>query len=304
MKYKILLTGRNHVVIDDFFSHLHDSIEPMTTSARWDDIVTHLRYFKPDAFCYCTSNEVKEYISQMISLKSLLQQENIPFIVIGSGEDCAKFERDAAGVADLILRKPLKASAIEERIIAYIDELRQEEERRMEEERQKEERRAAEKKRQEEERRAVEQMRREKERRMEEAQSAASKQADKQKKRYHILIIDDDSNMLRTMKEQLHERYDVATAISGKIALKFLEKRRTDLILLDYEMPVDNGPAVLEQLRNNETTKGIPVLFLTGVSKREKIQQVLALKPQGYLLKPIDKEKLIAAIESTLAREA
>ena len=272
MKYKILLTGRNHVVIDDFFSHLHDSIEPMTTSARWGDIVTHLRYFKPDAFCYCTSNEVKEYISQMISLKSLLQQENIPFIVIGSGEDCAKFERDAAGVA--------------------------------EEERQKEERRAAEKKRQEEERRAVEQMRREKERRMEEAQSAASKQADKQKKRYHILIIDDDSNMLRTMKEQLHERYDVATAISGKIALKFLEKRRTDLILLDYEMPVDNSPAVLEQLRNNETTKGIPVLFLTGVSKREKIQQVLALKPQGYLLKPIDKEKLIAAIESTLAREA
>ena len=88
----------------------------------------------------------------------------------------------------------------------------------------------------------------------------------------------------------------MATAVSGKIAMKFLERKKTNLILLDYEMPEENGPAVLEKLRANEATKDVPVIFLTGVSEREKIQEALALKPQSYLLKPVDHEKLLNAI--------
>ena len=102
--------------------------------------------------------------------------------------------------------------------------------------------------------------------------------------------------MLKTLKEYLHEDYDVATAVSGRVALKFLERKKTDLILLDYEMPEENGPAVLEKLRANEETKDIPVIFLTGVSDRKKIQEALALRPQSYLLKPIEREKLVDAI--------
>ena len=106
--------------------------------------------------------------------------------------------------------------------------------------------------------------------------------------------------MLKLLKEHLHDEYDIATAISGKIAMKFLERKRTDLILLDYEMPVENGPAVLEKLRANEATKDLPVIFLTGVSDREKIQEALVLKPQGYLLKPVEREKLLEIIIKTL----
>lgn len=61
-------------------------------------------------------------------------------------------------------------------------------------------------------------------------------------------------------------------------------------------MPEENGPAVLEKLRANDATKDVPVIFLTGVSEREKIQEALALKPQSYLLKPVDREKLLNAI--------
>lgn len=57
----------------------------------------------------------------------------------------------------------------------------------------------------------------------------------------NILVIDDDARMLKVIKLHLHEKYDVATAISGKIALKFLETKHTDLILLDYAMPDENG---------------------------------------------------------------
>ena len=88
--------------------------------------------------------------------------------------------------------------------------------------------------------------------------------------RKHVLVVDDNSMMLKLIKEYLHETYDVATAVSGKIAMKFLERRMTNLILLDYEMPGENGPAVLEQLRANEATKDIPVVFLTGVTETKK----------------------------------
>lgn len=119
-------------------------------------------------------------------------------------------------------------------------------------------------------------------------------------RRKHVLVVDDDSMMLKLMKEYLHEKYDVATALNGKIALKFLERKQTDLILLDYEMPGENGPAVLEQLRSSADTRDIPVIFLTGVTEGRKIQEALALKPQSYLLKPIQRGSLLEAIKKVI----
>ena len=270
-KYKILLAGKNKTIIDDFFSHLDENIEPITTSARWDDILAHLKYFNPDALCFCAANEQKEHINQMVVLKSQLEKANIPLVVVGSDEDCTEFEREAVAVADLVLRKPLKAAAIEEQLKKRIDAIREEERLRQEE---------IQKQREEEERlRAIE-----------EAKA----------NRKYVMIVDDDATMLRTIKEQLSEQYNIATAISGKIALKYLEKKPVDLILLDYEMPGETGPEVLEQIRKNEVTKDTPVLFLTGVTDREKIKQALTLKPQGYLLKPVEHDKLIEAIEPFL----
>ena len=116
----------------------------------------------------------------------------------------------------------------------------------------------------------------------------------------HILVIDDDARMLKVIKLHLHEKYDVATAISGKIALKFLETKHTDLILLDYAMPDENGLVVLEKLRANPSTKDIPVIFLTGITDRKKIQEALVMKPQVYNLQKRDRNNLLAAIQNTL----
>ncbi len=102
--------------------------------------------------------------------------------------------------------------------------------------------------------------------------------------------------MLKVIKEHLHEDYDVATAVSGRVALKFLERRTTDLILLDYLMPEESGLEVLEKLRAKEETKDIPVIFLTGVTERKKIKNALVMRPQGYLLKPVDHDKLMEEI--------
>lgn len=129
---------------------------------------------------------------------------------------------------------------------------------------------------------------------LEEVEKLNSK--DGEVRRKHILVVDDDVRILRLLKVHLQD-YDVATAINGKLALKFLETKTTDLILLDYEMPVENGPEVLKKLRANAKTKDIPVIFLTGVADSDKVQEVLLMKPEGYLLKPINKAKLIETIQ-------
>jgi CheY-like chemotaxis protein len=118
--------------------------------------------------------------------------------------------------------------------------------------------------------------------------------------RKHILVVDDDSRMLKVVKVHLKAKYNVATAINGKLAMKFLEKKKTDLILLDYQMPGENGPEIFEKLKSNPDTKDIPVVFLTGVDDMKKVQEVLKLKPQGYLLKPIEHDKLISTIEGLI----
>ena len=115
-----------------------------------------------------------------------------------------------------------------------------------------------------------------------------------------ILVVDDDPMMLKLIKEQLKDSYTVATAVNGAIALKFLETRSTDLILLDYEMPGQNGAQILEKIRNNPTMAKLPVIFLTGMKDKDKITQVVQMKPQGYLLKPIEREALINSIKRVI----
>ena len=292
MKYKILLTGKNNTIIDDFFSHLDDAFDSVTSSLRWEDIVNHVKLLKPEAFCYCVGNEMKEHAERMSNLKAKLSTYNIPIIVIGTESNCNTFFKMAACSVDLTLRYPMKVSEVRDKMNKFLDDWYKEERERREAEAAK---RAADAEKAIENAKALEE---------EIAQAlldtAKVKAPEKDAKHKHILVVDDDSAMLKTIKEQLHGKYDVATALSGKIALKFLEKKTTDLILLDYEMPAEKGPDVLKQLRDNEATKNIPVVFLTGVTDKNKIVQVLTMRPQGYLTKPVEHDKLMEIIEKIL----
>ena len=119
--------------------------------------------------------------------------------------------------------------------------------------------------------------------------------------RKKILIIDDDGAMLRMMKTWLSVKYHVYMASSGKIALTFLEQTPVDLVLLDYEMPVMNGPEVLKAMREHSRLRFIPVIFLTAKDDKESVMRVVSLKPAKYLLKSMPKEKLIGAIDEFFA---
>ena len=108
-----------------------------------------------------------------------------------------------------------------------------------------------------------------------------------------ILIVDDDTQYLTLVRQWLKGTYKVAMANSGLQAIKYLGKNKVDLILLDHEMPVTSGPQVLEMLRSDTETKSIPVMFLTGKSDKESVMAVVALHPEGYFLKSIQREDLL-----------
>ena len=108
-----------------------------------------------------------------------------------------------------------------------------------------------------------------------------------------ILVCDDDPNYLGLVREWLKDTYKVSVVTSGLQAIKWLGKNKADLILLDHEMPVTTGPQVLEMLRADDETKSIPVMFLTGKSDKESVLAVVALKPEGYFLKNIEKDELL-----------
>lgn len=115
-----------------------------------------------------------------------------------------------------------------------------------------------------------------------------------------ILIVDDDVNMLKMLRMFLQDDYKVTIVDSGKLALDCIMKHTPDLILLDYMMPLIDGPAVLETIRKREESKDVPVLFLTAVTDRDIISKCLSLNPQGYLAKPVSRDDLLSRVGEIL----
>lgn len=113
-----------------------------------------------------------------------------------------------------------------------------------------------------------------------------------------ILVVDDSGAMLRNIKGWLEEKYQVILANSGAMAIKYLATNRPDLVLLDYEMPVVDGSQVLEMIRTETEFSDIPVIFLTSKNDKESILKVMALKPEGYLLKTMEPNKIVQEIDN------
>ena len=115
-----------------------------------------------------------------------------------------------------------------------------------------------------------------------------------------ILIVDDDSSYASMVKEWIKDMYKTDIVTTGMQAITFLLKNPVDMVLLDYEMPVMDGPQVLQVLRQEAVTKDIPVVFLTGVGTKEEVARVMELKPNGYILKSTTRENLLEYLKGKL----
>lgn len=86
-----------------------------------------------------------------------------------------------------------------------------------------------------------------------------------------ILAVDDNIINLATIEQELKNKYDVITVNSGVRAIRFLNKEKPDLILLDVQMALMDGIETLKEIRTLENGATIPVIMLTSKKDRETV---------------------------------
>lgn len=112
-----------------------------------------------------------------------------------------------------------------------------------------------------------------------------------------VLIVDDDPSYAKLVMEWIKDYYSVRVATAGMQAINYLKKNKVDLILLDYKMPVVDGPEVFKMLKSEPELEKIPVIFLTGVDTPEGVSRLMELEPDGYIVKSTTRENLLKLIE-------
>lgn len=115
-----------------------------------------------------------------------------------------------------------------------------------------------------------------------------------------ILVVDDDKTNLTLAQKILLPYYRIAACNSGTAALKYLENNRPDLILLDINMPDTDGFAVMEQLRHDEKTKTIPVIFLTADNLAETEIRCFQMGAMDFVVKPFIPDILLSRVGKTI----
>lgn len=116
----------------------------------------------------------------------------------------------------------------------------------------------------------------------------------------HILIVDDDRDIASLLAEYLEKNgYKACTAGDGKAMWKALGEARIDLIVLDLNLPGEDG---LTLCRNLRATSSVPVIMLTA--RGEPVDRILGLEmgADDYLAKPFEPRELFARIRSVLRR--
>ena len=119
-----------------------------------------------------------------------------------------------------------------------------------------------------------------------------------------ILIVDNDKDVLSVLKKALDvEGYSVITARNGIGALKLVNSKIPDLIILDLVMPNMGGEEVAEKLRKSPETKDIPVIFLTALISRREEESGHLVGGNVIFAKPFDTEALLIQIKDLLQKK-
>ena len=119
----------------------------------------------------------------------------------------------------------------------------------------------------------------------------------------NILVVDDSGTNLFLLQRLLEdEGYDVIALENPREALDYLAgPSRIDLILLDIMMPGIDGFKFLEEVKDNDDLKGIPVIMVTARNDRESQKKALDMGAVDYMTKPLDLNQLKEVIRRYLS---
>jgi two-component system sensor histidine kinase/response regulator len=121
--------------------------------------------------------------------------------------------------------------------------------------------------------------------------------------KHRIMLVDDDENLRATIYELLtYENYEVKTASDGQKALEILDDWFPDLIISDMMMPVMDGHAFHELVKENININSIPFIFLTAKIEEDQMRKYLSQGADDYIAKPFKIKELIEIIKSKIER--
>jgi len=123
-------------------------------------------------------------------------------------------------------------------------------------------------------------------------------------KRHRILVVDDSPTIRVKMLELLSTSFDCFEAINGKDGFEKALLERPDAVVADLEMPEMDGIGLLRAMRADGRTQRIPVVIATTVTAIERVNECRALGCAGFVLKPVQKEYLLAKLRQLILSRA
>ncbi len=120
-----------------------------------------------------------------------------------------------------------------------------------------------------------------------------------------VLVADDDPNIVELIEESLTPyNYEVIKADNGYSALYKAKEEMPGLIILDLILPRLDGVKTCLRLKESTLTKNIPILILSGNTKKDTVIQLLKLGIKNYLAKPFDVNELIKRVNATFSKNS
>ncbi len=125
-----------------------------------------------------------------------------------------------------------------------------------------------------------------------------------------VLVVDDDPDVRLFSITVLEENgYTPLEATNGEEGMQLIRKESPDLVILDVLMPRESGIRLYRQMKTDKKLEKIPIIILSGITRRSFLRSQKALtefggeevpEPQTYLEKPVEPEELAAAIKAAL----
>jgi DNA-binding response OmpR family regulator len=116
-----------------------------------------------------------------------------------------------------------------------------------------------------------------------------------------ILIVDDEPNIVVSLEFLMkREGFEVAVATDGEAALKSVEEKKPDLVLLDIMLPKKNGFEVCQTIRANPDLQAVKIVMLTAKGRDTEVAKGTALGADAYMTKPFSTKDLIAQVRQIL----
>jgi diguanylate cyclase (GGDEF)-like protein len=122
--------------------------------------------------------------------------------------------------------------------------------------------------------------------------------------RPRILLVDDEYTYIELLADTLDTDYEIVYATDGATAIEIATSTKPDMVLLDVMMPILNGYEVCTWLKEDDRTKDIPIIFVTGLGDDDAETRGLKLGAVDYITKPFSPEPVKARVSTHIKLKA